>query len=545
MGVVEDYLQSCVELALGDTPAARAARLSSVTATTPLVLRDSPVLTITVPAAGAPPGTLRLVTRGSLPIFPNVTAYARIEAPILQSTGAVLPVTAGTIDVSMEIKNVLKFRGGAAFGPADVIISGDLYLTHVGIDISATIGVATLNDPATGASVTGVLVEAGFALPAGIPLACTAGVMAATGMTALFANDFGPRLEDDDSAATLTSTPNALDYVKWATGPLASDRVEDAWIPQFGAWGVGMGCIIVTTFDNGRVVTLKPVGGALISPSATELVFLAGGIGEIGQRPDFKVAAYLVLQLILGAGSAVVDASFGLGANVSWKAPKPQASAPNGVHFPPPAATPVRPGTTDSDDDDEGGDILDGEGKLDLLIPGGGLGTFHLDIGTPLEPVTVQFLRAFAQGGTSGFSAQAEVYIDISGSTGFAIGLGGSIGLELGSADGPVEIRLRAGLDLAGAIGGSPTTFAGDIHGYLEFRIRVFFIKLGIIADLRAAGVMSRPAIAIFDASLTIELPWPLPDLSLHTQLPVMSSPLLPELNPPLLAGSYQVGADD
>jgi hypothetical protein len=506
-----------------------AAVLDSVAGPEPrdVVLRDHPVLTLTSPPPDSAPGSLRLVWRGTMPLAPHLDAYVRLET-LLHHTpeGEIdhLLVTAGTLEATLEKEDVWVARLGGRFDSGDAAVfafRGALQLLTLGFTIDVAAGF-----PTSGAA--GFFLEGRFVAPVSLPLAFTAGTLGAVGLMVVVAQNFAPRVhEDDASAGTLASPVSALDYVKWVTGPFL-DHPEDAWVFRPDAVAFGAGLILESFPDRGNLLGLDPAGLLILAGPDGDVLVL-GAAGEVLKSPKFKAAAFAAFQ---------IGRSFAVAAQVSIEVPG--ASDSSGVHTTPRAATPVSPGTTDPAPSEPGADaIFKGEGALNLYVPTApGMGAAHFELGTPHEPVTLVFLKQIGEHGL----CQAEFFLVVDGATGTTFGFSLVAGFAFGGHDDIFELALHLELSVYGIFANAPYSFEGRFDVGFDFRIRVLFLKAGVDATAYAIA-MSDPKKLIFDLSLHFEVPWPLPEIELHANLPVLDDPLPPEFNPPMLVGSYVLGS--
>lgn len=488
-----------------------------------VVLRDHPVLTLTNAPPDEPAGSIRVVLRGQIPLIPHVEGFIRAEGRVEHDgIGHVTAVrlTAGTIDVKIENEGVWIFKAGVHLEDES---GSDLTLgLHGGITLLL---LGTTFDCVVVANGEGLMVEGTLSLPVSVPLAFTAGVIGANGLMFLVAEDFAPRIEDDDSAGTIECPANANDYVKWATGPFL-DHPEDAWVAREGWSGFGVGAVLQSFPDHGKLLELNPAGlVTLAGPDG--LVLLAGAAGEALNSKSFEASAFLCW---------VQGQSVAIGAEVKVKV---EAAPEGGAHQTARAPTPVAPGASppgSADAELGGGSVFRGEGKLDIYIPyAPGAGAGHFEIGTPHEPLALEFLRGLCQ---------IEFYLVVDWASGSSCGLLAAFGFHLGSDDSIIELSAHAALGVVIANALAPQVSFTEGRLYLEARIRVLFIKIGFAVGVDFVG-MTRPQEAIADLYAYVELPWPLPSVGpFHTDLTLLDSPVQPQFNPPMLVGTYQIGVE-
>ncbi len=123
-----------------------------------------------------------------------------------------------------------------------------------------------------GLSDRGAMIGLSIDLPAAIPLGATG--LGLKGMGGDFAYNFIARLEE---AGLPVASPTAKHYVTWARNTEVLDRWQAGPIDQT-AVGVGVNTDLVTLPDNGRVLTLEPIGVAVLTPGP---VFVLGGVGKM------------------------------------------------------------------------------------------------------------------------------------------------------------------------------------------------------------------------------------------------------------------------
>jgi hypothetical protein len=487
-----------------------------------VVLRDSPVMTLSRPLPGSAPGTIRVITRGSLPIAPHLDAFLHVIATITHTRDHIDTVNLSSLsaDVHYEQEGVFDARLGAHFdltvggSLTDLVLSGELRLNTIGVTVDVTLGV----------SADGFFIMGDLVLPVAIPLAFTAGALGAAGFMIIVASNYAPALDDDDTGGTLTD-PTALDYAKWATGRFLS-HPEDAWQPAENASAFGAAFALEDFPTRGNVVGANPVGFVCVL-GPTGPVLIAGGHGFALKSPKFTVDAFICDRPLVP--------DFALAGQVNIEVPG--GSASGSAHGTPPAPTPVAPGTSPPTPGGGGDDsIFKGEGKINLYL---GPTEQRLELGSPHDPITLVFLKQFGPKGL----CQVQFFLDISSVSGTSFGFTAAFGFEFGGHDDLAQFALHIDLEVYGIFGNAPFSFEGRWAVAFDVRFRFLFLRLGIVATAMAVG-FADPKKVIFDLAIDIELPWPLPAIDFHTNVEVLNDPLPPAFNPPMLVGAYEVGRD-
>ncbi len=419
---------------------------------------------------------------GGLKLVEGLSAGASVEGMRISwsPTGPLTPsLSLEGVGVEFDIPGVLSFRGFVAMRepePGVFRFDGDISLQlntpELRIDGQLVIG---YNQPE---DFTFFAIYIGVELPVGIPLWTTG--LGLYGMAGLFALNMEPgRLPDE---AWYEIPPGASWYHRDPPGVGVAQLRK--WDDAEGSFGLGAGITIGTVADNGFTFAGRLLF-AIVFPGP--IIFLEGRANVLKSRatlnddPIFR--ALLVIDGREGTVTAGLDARYLIA---------------------------------------DGGELIDIHGSLEAFFDFDDLDAWHLYLGVD-EP---RERRIGADIFARIFHADAYFMIDSS-----RLRTGAWAGIEKSWRFGPVSVDIEAWIDGRADLSFKPVYFQGALamHGGFGVSIFGFGFHLSVTAAL-AAGVFD-PFHIRADLSVSVDLPWPLPDFSVDFSLewgPEPDPPLLP-----------------
>lgn len=452
-------------------------------------LSTTPLIRVT--AVNLATDTFTILFRGAIP-FSGITPFMRIEVTVSRSE-----VDLSSISSAIHIKEWITVVGDLRI-TKEKAFDGDL---GFGYDNGAWLGQGSLKlEPIKlGAAIYGGLSDRGMVLGldaqippgAAVPLGPTG--LGLRGIGGDFAYNFVARLEDNGAPVT---NPTAKDYIAWARNT-SIDRWQQGPIDKT-AVGVGIHTVLCTIADQGFVFELNPVGFAFLVPGGA---IILGGKGVLLRRKGFGVEGYFVIDI------ASASLALGAGVNVDIK---------------------VLPGDSA---DGSGPTLLKGAGQLDAFFSFSDPTAWFFDLGTEKKPCYLEVLTDVPVISIL-FSEKAEAYLRINHhriAFGAKVGLGGEY--KIGKI---IRLVAKLSIALAAYIGWDPLLVRAQLGVLGELGIKVWKFSFMLKGEAEATVYLPQPLLFTFELTFTLDLPWPIPDVSGSkkwgddiAQPPTISSPLL------------------
>lgn len=401
-------------------------------------------------------------------------------------------ITFNGVGVEFEVPGAIRFKGSVSFNelPGPVRrFDGDiqLELLAIGLEIDAKLVVGTATDPATGDEYSFFAVYLGVELPAGIPLWTTG--LALYGMAGLVAINMAP----NKGAAPNALHPGSREDELWYENPDGSPGwykrdtigvtdLKSKWDPLDGSLALGAGITLGTLPDNGFTFN----GSLLLVLSFPGPIILIEGKAnllkeraELGDDPNFRALA--VLDFRGGTFLFGLDAKYVYG---------------------------------------DGGQLIDIRGNVEAYFDVNDPTNWHLYLGQR-EPrskrIKAEILNLWES--NSYFMLDAR-----------KVQTGAWVGYGEDWRFGPLRLVVEAWLEGNVILSWDPGYFHGDVWAHGKIELSVFGFGLGLSLDARIAVDVFDPFHLLGSFSAGINLPWPLPDLSVSVELEWGPEPGVPPL---------------
>ncbi|NOJ79791.1 hypothetical protein [Myxococcus xanthus] len=443
--------------------------------------------------------TFQVLVRGAF-TFSGITPFMRLEVAVSRSEIDLSSATSAVkikrwIDVLGELRVEKKsaFEGSLGFGYDSGAWLGLGSLKLVPLKIGAAIY--------GGISERGIVLELNAELPPGaaIPLGPTG--LGLRGIGGDFAYNFVAHLETDTGQPV--TSPTAKDYVAWARNH-AIDRWQPGPIDRT-AVGVGIKTVLCTIADQGFIFELNPIGLAFLVPGGA---IILGGKGVLLRRKGFGVEGYFVIDI------ASASLALGAGVKVEIKAP-PEDLSDGGF------AT-----------------LLKGFGQLDGFFSFSDPTAWFFDLGTETKPCYLEVLTDVPVINIL-FSEKAEAYLRINHhrvAFGAKVGLGGEYRIAK-----IIRLVARLAVALAAYIGWDPMLVRARLSVLGELGIKVWKFSFLLKGEATPTVYLPQPTLFTFEMKVTLDLPWPIPDVSGSKKWgDDIATP--PKISAPLLAGEAIAG---
>ena len=438
--------------------------------------------------------TFQVLIRGAFS-FSGISPFMRLQVSVSRSDIDLSSVTSAIrITQWIEVLGDLRVEKKSTFDG----------LLGFGYDSGAWLGQGSLKllPLKIGAAIYGGISERGMVLGldaqippgAAIPLGPTG--LGLRGIGGDFAYNFVARLEEENGAAV--PSPTAKHYVAWARNT-ALDRWEPGPIDKT-AVGVGIRTVLCTVADQGFVFELNPIGLAFLVPGGA---IILGGKGVLLRRKGFGVEGYFVIDV------ASASLALGAGVKVEIKAP-PEELADGGF------AT-----------------LLKGFGQLDGFFSFSDPTAWFFDLGTEKKPCYLEVLTDVPVINIL-FSEKAEAYLRINHhrvAFGAKVGLGGEYKVAK-----IIRLVARLAVALAAYIGWDPMLVRAKLAVLGELGIKVWKFSFLLKGEASPTVYLPQPTLFTFELKITLDLPWPIPDISTSKKWgDDIATP--PKISSPLLAG--------
>jgi hypothetical protein len=422
---------------------------------------------------------------GGLKLVDGITAGASVEGLRVSwdpETGDV-SVTLSGVGVEFEVPGTVYFKGYVAMTePAPGVTRFDgqitLDLVAIGLQIEAqlVVGYDKVNDYAFFAIYIGV------ELPAGIPLGQSG--LGLYGFAGLFALQLEPDRRPDPGQPELPwygIQPGPSWYHAPPTVGVAELR---KWVNREGSLALGAGVTIGTVSDNGYTFAGKFLLG-IIFPGP--ILFIEGRANLLKERASLRDEPLFRTLVVLDARAGTF--LMGIDARYAY---------------------------------DDSGALIEIGGGTEAFFDFNDFSAWHIYVG--IDEPRERRVRAFIFERL--FEANAFLMLDSR-----SLRTGAWIGYDASWTFGPLEVTLEAWLEGRAELSFKPVHLTGSLwlHGKIE--ASVFGFGFGLGADARLTAEVFDPYHLLAELSVTVNLPWPLPDFDAHVELeggPEPAPPLLP-----------------
>lgn len=431
---------------------------------------------------------------GGLKLVDGLTAGASVEGlrilwdPATNATA----LTLNGVGVEFEVPGAVYFKGAVAMAElpgGGVRFDGDITLSLLAVGFEAeaqlVIGYDNLNDYAFFAIYLGV------ELPAGIPLAQTGlGLYGVAGLFALqMEPDKGKRKPDgslefpDESWYAIQPAPS---WYHRAAAPGDQPGVTNLrkWRNEKGSLALGAGVTIGTVADNGFTFAGRFLLG-IIFPGP--ILFIEGRANLLKERASLRSEPLFRALAVLDARAG----SFLVGLDAQYKI-------------------------------DDTGALIEIGGGAEAFFDFYNPTAWHLYLGID-EPRERRIRAEIIQ---RIFEANAYFMLDAR-----RLRTGAWVGYDKDWKFGPLKIILEAWIEGGANLSWKPVYMSGYLWLHGRIVARVFGFGFGLGADARFDAGVFDPFFVRAELSVSVDLPWPLPDAEAEIVLewgPEPDPPLLP-----------------
>ena len=453
-------------------------------------LSSSPLVRVSAYSTTANPNIdhITFLIRGRIPLFKGVeSVFMRVEVTISTQVDLVSwdpPIEIVewhtiTGDLKISKANVFYANLGFGYDKGSWLGRGAVKILPAGFGLDIYLG---------GLSDRGAMIGLSIDLPAAIPLGSTG--LGLKGMGGDFAYNFVARLEE---AGLPVTSPTARHYITWARNTEVLDRWQAGPIDQT-AVGVGINTDLVTLPDNGRVLSLEPIGLAVLTPGP---VFVLGGVGKLLSTSSARVEGYLAVD--------IASASMALGLGVVIRVPPPKS----GDSF----------GSNEKY-------LVDAGGTLDAFFSFSNPSSWYINLGTDKNKIAAKILCDLVR---------AELYLMLNNYR-VAFGAGISIGGQW--KWWVITLTARLGADVAAVIGWNPVLLEGLLRIWAELGLKIWIFGFMLRGSAEVVGHTPDPTKLDVILKYKLDLPWPIPDIEGDYTLTLGDeTPNPPSVASPLLAG--------
>lgn len=450
-------------------------------------LSSSPL--IKVIAKDEKEGTVTFLIRGRMKINKSrFSPFVRIEVRLLTTQLGVDAVTTFIAElkiVESETAPVTEVRMGLGYDGLIFSGRGTARVTPIGFGLDIFLG---------GVSNRGIMIGIDVFLPVPIPLGPSG--LGLNGIGGDYAHNFKPRLESGleaegpklnletgdtppEEPVEAVQSPTAIHYIQWARNP---DEALDRWVdapPDETAIGIGVRAYVSDVASAGNMLLIGPAGFAVFTPGA---VIILGGEGKLLNSDTIGFEAFAVIDALSG--------SFALGGGVEVKIPS-------------------------------SGALIEVVGKFDSFFSRSDPDSWFIALGTERDPNRARFLAVFS----------AKTYFELNNyRVAFGVELTWKEGIKLASI---FEVFILGGGGLRALIGWNPRQLAGALKLFAEAGIRILKIKLSAKLNVEVWGHVPKPRILEATTTITLNLPWPIPDARIKLKLPRERDNIPPDIKVP------------
>ena len=426
---------------------------------------------------------------GGLKLVDGITAGASVEGLRVTwdpPTGNV-SLTLSGVGVEFEVPGTVYFKGYIAMTePAPGVTRFDgqitLDITAIGLQIEAqlVVGYDKVNDYAFFAIYIGV------ELPAGIPLGQTS--LGLYGLAGLFALALEPNRRPD---------PNQVEELPWygiQPGPSWYHAEPGVGVAELRKWGnregslaLGGGVTIGTVVDNGYTFAGKFLLG-IIFPGP--ILFIEGRANLLKERASLRDEPLFRTLVVLDAR----DGTFLMGLDVQFAY-------------------------------DDSGALIEIGGGAEAFFDFNDFSAWHIYVG--IDEPRERRIRALIFNNL--FEANAYFMIDA-----HRLKAGAWVGYQANWSFGPLKVLIEAWIEGKSELSFKPPYFTGSLWLHGKLVASVFGFGFGLGADARVSAEVFDPYHIVAELSVSVDLPWPLPDFSKELKLEWGPEPLPPLLPVPL-----------
>ncbi len=454
-------------------------------------LSSSPL--IKVIAKDEEEGTITFLIRGRMKINKGrYSPFVRIEVRLLTTqlgVDAVATFIAELKIVESEAAPVTEVRMGLGYDGLIFSGRGAARVTPIGFGLDIFLG---------GLSDRGLMIGIDVFLPVPIPLGPSG--LGLNGIGGDYAHNFKPRLESGleaegpildletgdtppEEPVEAVQNPTAIHYIQWARNP---DEALDRWVeapPDETAIGIGVRAYVSDVASAGNLLQIGPAGFAVFTPGA---VIILGGEGKLLNADTIGFEAFAVIDAASG--------SFALGGGVEVKIPS-------------------------------SGALIELVGKFDSFFSRSDPTSWFISLGTERDPNRAKFLVTFS----------AKTYFELNHfRVAFGVELQWKEGIKLASI---FEVFILGGGGLRALIGWNPRQLAGALKLFAEAGIKILKITLSAKLNVEVWGHVPQPRILEATTTITLNLPWPIPDAKIKIKLPREKDDIAPEVKVPFREG--------
>jgi hypothetical protein len=422
---------------------------------------------------------------GGLKLVDGITAGASVEGLRVawDPESGDVSLTLSGIGVEFEVPGTVYFKGYVAMTePApgvtrfDGQITLDIIAINLQIEAQLVVGYDKVNDYAFFAIYIGV------ELPAGIPLGQTG--LGLFGLAGLFALQMEPNRRPDPAQPELPwygIQPGPSWYHAPPTVGVAELR---KWGNVKGSLALGAGVTIGTVSDNGYLFAGKFLLG-IIFPGP--ILFIEGRANLLKERASLRDEPMFRTLVVLDARAGTF--LMGIDAQYAY---------------------------------DDSGELIEIGGGAEAFFDFNDLSAWHIYLG--IDEPRERRIRAFIF--EKLFEANAYFMLDA-----HRLKTGAWIGYSANWSFGPLRVVLEAWIEGRADLSFKPPYFSGSLwlHGKVEASVFGFGFSLG--TDARISAEVFDPYHILAELSVSVNLPWPLPDFSADVKLewgPAPDPPLLP-----------------
>lgn len=389
-------------------------------------------------------------------------------------------VTFNGIGVEFEVPEVLRFKGAVSYRELennvhrfDADIKLEIIAIALEVDAKLVIGYAE-NE---GYTFFGIYL--GVELPAGIPLYATG--LALYGIAGLFTLQLEPDKREDEPWYGVGPGDG------WYKRPeIGVTDITSKWVNRRGSLGLGAGITIGTVYDSGFTFSARMIF-VIVFPGPILLLEGKGSIlkkrADLNEDPLFRA-----LAVIDGRASSFL---------IALEAQYKFAS---------------------------GGELIDISGGAEAFFDFNDAGLWHLYIGQ--EEPRENRVRASV---FSLFEANAYFMMDAE-----RVAMGVWIGYDKDIDFRVVKLIFEAWIEGNASLNWKPIYFHGDLWAHGKIALEIFRFELGMSLDARVAADVFDPLHILAELDVSINLPWPIPDLDFGFKLEWGPTPETPPLPLPL-----------
>jgi hypothetical protein len=489
--LIKDVIWKGLQDALGDLEGQASAAIEDKLGKlkSPDKLSSSPLVQVVTADAQS----VTMLVRGRFKLFGGAVApFIRLQVKVSRKVDAQLSpplniVSWDTVVGDLQIKKDGVFTAELGFGwdKGTWLGRGAFKVIPAGFGLDLLLG---------GLNKDGLMIGIDVDL---IPLGSSGTVL--TGVGGDFAYNFVPRLNKGVPKEPKGTPWDATDYVLWA-----KDQELDRWeaakpeqdAPQHTAVGVGLRADFGDLMTLGWLVSLEPIGLAILTPGP---IFVLGGKGKLINTDAISLEGYAAVD--------IASESISLGLD---------------LHALEPATGKYK--------------FLDAKGSVDGFFSLQRPSDWYLRFGTGSSPVAAKVLEAL----------DADVFLMLGhgavpssdGTTHDGIFFGAGIAYGDKWKAWIVQVVAKIGARAALAVGWNPLELWGSFAIYGELGLKVWEFGLKIVLQTELTGCVAEPTKLTGDVRWHLDPPWPLPEVGGTIAYSLGESSGPPDLKSPLLLGS-------